>query len=382
MASGAALIACCYGLARFGYGLFTPVLTDEFGLSSTAVGAIAATSYVGYCAAITVSAGLTRRAGPRTVAVGAGVVATVGMTVVALAPSAWVLAAGILVAGASTGVASPPLAAAISQRMGGAAGDRAQTIVNAGTGVGVLVSGPIAFALFDNWRWAWGVYAAIAAAVTAWVAFAVTGGPDSSARTLPTRRWRDGSAGLVVASSMTGIGSIAVWSFGRDLISSQGSASVAVASVAWTVLGAAGIAGGLGGDVMQRLGFRRAWIGTTVAMAFATVLLALATSSVVAIMLSVAIFGATYIGLTGLLLVWSTRVYPDSPSLGVGLSFFTVAVGQALGAPVAGVLIELLGATTTFVAFAVLGVTAVAVRPATAPAANQGSGPEGHAGAA
>ncbi|PRC47010.1 MFS transporter, partial [Mycobacterium sp. ITM-2017-0098] len=61
VASGTALIACCYGFARFGYGLFTPVLTEEFGLDSTAVGAIAATSYVGYCAAITVSAALTRR---------------------------------------------------------------------------------------------------------------------------------------------------------------------------------------------------------------------------------------------------------------------------------------------------------------------------------
>ncbi|PRC51372.1 MFS transporter, partial [Mycobacterium sp. ITM-2017-0098] len=88
-------------------GLFTPVLTEEFGLDSTAVGAIAATSYVGYCAAITVSAALTRRAGPRAVAAGAGAVATVGMTVVALAPSAWVLAAGILIAGTSTGIASP-----------------------------------------------------------------------------------------------------------------------------------------------------------------------------------------------------------------------------------------------------------------------------------
>ncbi|PRC44030.1 MFS transporter, partial [Mycobacterium sp. ITM-2017-0098] len=301
------------------------------------------------------------------VAAGAGAVATVGMTVVALAPSAWVLAAGILIAGTSTGIASPPLAAAISQRVRGAAGDRAQTVVNAGTGIGVLVSGPIAFALSDQWRFAWGVYAVIAAAVTAWVATVVEGGPDSAAGTTPTRRWRGGSAALVVASLLTGIGSIAVWSFGRDLISSVGSASVAVASIAWTVLGAAGIAGGLGGDVMQRLGLRRAWAGTTFGMSAATVLLALAPSNVVAIMVAVSIFGATYIGLTGLLLVWSTRVYPDAPSLGVGLAFFTIAFGQAIGAPAVGALIEPLGATTTFVAFAVAGAAAAAVRPPTAP---------------
>lgn len=369
IASGSALIACCYGLARFGYGLFTPVLTDEFDLSSTAVGAIAATSYVGYCAAITVSAALTRRVGPRMVAVLAGVVATAGMAVVAMAPSAWVLTAGVLVAGTSTGVASPPLAAAISQRIRGAAGDRAQTVVNAGTGIGVLVSGPIAFALFDQWRVAWAVYAALAAAVTTWVAFTVRGTSDATVRTVPARRWRSGSTALVAASLMTGLGSIAVWSFGRELISAAG-ASVAIASVAWTVLGAAGVAGGLGGDVMQRVGLPRAWVGTTSAMSAATASLALFPSNTMAIMLAVSIFGAAYIGLTGLLLVWSTRVYPDSPSLGVGLAFFTIALGQALGAPAVGALIDRLGITTTFVVFAAVGATAAAVRPpaGTAPA--------------
>ncbi|MCV7154939.1 MFS transporter [Mycolicibacterium pyrenivorans] len=366
VASGSALIGCCYGFARFAYGLFTPVLTTEFGLTSTTVGGIAAGSYVGYCAAIIVGAIVTSRIGPRSVAIGAGTIATLGMTLVALAPSAWVLALGVLIAGTSTGIASPPLAAAVSQRIPGAAGDRAQTIVNAGTGIGVLVSGPIAFALFDHWRVAWGVYAVLAAATTVWVASSVNGTPDPTNHRAPTRRWRDGSAGLVAASLLTGVGSIAVWSFGRDLISTAGSASVAVASIAWTVLGAAGIAGALGGDLMQRIGTRRAWMITTVAMSAATAVLALAPWSLVAIMLAVSVFGAAYIGLTGLLLVWSTRVYPDKPSLGVGLSFFMVAFGQALGAPTAGVLIDARGATTTFILFAMVGVTAAAVRPAAA----------------
>lgn len=348
------LIACCYGFARFGYGLFTPVLADEFGLGPGLVGVIAAGAYVGYCLAIAVSAGLTNRFGPRAVAVGAGAVATVGMTVVAAAPTAWVLAAGILIAGTSTGIASPPLAAAITARRSGAIADRAQTIVNAGTGIGVLVSGPIAFALFDNWRLAWGLYAGLAAATTVWVARSLGGAVEPTGHPGPRARWRSGSPALASASLLTGLGSIAVWSFGRDLISTAGS-SVAVASIAWTVLGAAGIAGALGGDVMHRVGLRRAWVGTTLAMSSATALLACAPSHTSAILLSVSVFGAAYIGLTGLLLVWSTRVYPDSTSTGVGLSFFMLALGQALGAPAAGALIDALGATTTFLVFALVG---------------------------
>ncbi len=38
----------------------------------------------------------------------------------------------------------------------------------------------------------------------------------------------------------------------------------------------------------------------------------------------------TYVALCGLLLVWSTRIYPDRPSFGIGASFLMIAVGQAI----------------------------------------------------
>ncbi|MFD0774994.1 YbfB/YjiJ family MFS transporter, partial [Streptomonospora algeriensis] len=51
-AAGISLIAACYGLARFAYGLFVPVLSAEFGLSAAAAGTIASASYAGYCASV------------------------------------------------------------------------------------------------------------------------------------------------------------------------------------------------------------------------------------------------------------------------------------------------------------------------------------------
>ena len=112
--AGAALIGTCYGLARFAYGLFAPEFEAEFAISSAVSGVIGSGSYVGYCAAITGSFILTPRWGARRMAVLAGVVATLGIATVAVAPSAPVLAAGILVAGSSTGIASPPMAAAVA----------------------------------------------------------------------------------------------------------------------------------------------------------------------------------------------------------------------------------------------------------------------------
>ncbi len=174
--AGAGLIGTCYGLARFAYGLFAPEFEAEFGISPAVAGVIGSGSYVGYCAAIVGSLILTPRWGPRRVAVLAGMVATLGIATVAVASSAPVLAAGILIAGSSTGIASPPMPAAVARWVQQGTRDRAQTIVNAGTGLGVLVSGPIALVLLEDWRWAWGAFAVIAAFVTGWVALTVPPG--------------------------------------------------------------------------------------------------------------------------------------------------------------------------------------------------------------
>jgi predicted MFS family arabinose efflux permease len=173
-AAGMALIAVCYGLARFAYGLFVPAFRAEFGLNDTPLGAIAALSYVGYCFAVLAAAAAVARHGARVTATTAGRIAAAGMVVVASSPNSWTLAVGGLVAGSSTGVASPPLADAIARNVRQCARhDRAQAIVNAGPGVGIGVSGPIALVALGNWRAAWLVFAAIAAAVSIWVAVSV-----------------------------------------------------------------------------------------------------------------------------------------------------------------------------------------------------------------
>ncbi|KUI09064.1 arabinose ABC transporter permease [Mycolicibacterium acapulense] len=365
--AGTALIACCYGFGRFSYGLFGPVFGETFRLSPTIAGVIGAGSYIGYCAAITASLLLTDRIGPRRVAVAAGVVATLGISIIALAPSAWVLAVGVLVAGCSTGIVSPPLAAAVAQHVPPNTAERAQTVVNGGTGIGVVLSAPIALLLLSHWRAAWVVYALVSAAVTVWVFLAVPANSQRAAKRVDPL-WRTGTFGLLLASLLTGVGSVAVWTFGRDLIATVGGADATRSSLLWIVIGAAGIAGALAGDVVRRIGLQWAWVCATVAMASATALLAAAPWNLGVMIAAATLFGGAYIALTGLALLWSARLYPDSTSSGVGLSFFTLAAGQALGAPVAGALIDLAGGRAAFLAIAAVGLCALAVRPVkTAP---------------
>lgn len=366
MVSGAALIGCCYGFGRFAYGLFVPTFAAHFQLSPTAVGAIGAGSYIGYGAAIITALFTTDRFGPHRIAVLAGAVATVGLTAIAAAPSAWVLAVGIVIAGSSTGLVSPPMAAAVARRLRGPAADRAQTIVNAGTGLGVVVSGPVAHLLTDQWRMAWAVYAVVAASVTGWVARTLrTETRDQRCRTEFGGRLRPGSGALLAAAALAGVGSIAVWNFGRDVIGQSHAGNFATA--AWIVLGAAGIAGAFGGALVHRLGFRTAWVAVIGAMAGATVLVATATRHPATVLLAVGGFGAAYIAMTGLLLVWSTRVYPESAASGVGLAFLSLAVGQAVGAPLTGVLTESFGSPAAFATTAAISCLALLLRPTSSP---------------
>ncbi|MCV7279216.1 MFS transporter [Mycolicibacterium flavescens] len=366
--AGTALIACCYGFGRFSYGLFGPVFAENFGLNATITGAIGAGSYVGYCLAIAVSLLLTDRLGPRVVAVSAGVVATVGISIIAMAPTAWVLAAGVLIAGCSTGIVSPPLAAAVAQHVPEESADRAQTVVNGGTGIGVLLSAPIALLLLSHWRGAWVIFAVITAIVTVWVLRAIPPSTHQRSSLVVDRPWRAGTLTLLLASLLTGFGSVAVWTFGRDLITTVGGADAPRSSLMWIVIGAAGIAGALAGDAAQRIGLHRAWVIATATMASASLLLAAAPSNLAVIIVASTLFGAAYIALTGLALLWSARLYPDSTSFGVGLSFFTIAAGQALGAPAAGALVDATGGRTAFVVIAVIGLCAAAVQPARSPA--------------
>src|SRR5215208_7015646 len=106
VAPGLAMIAITYGLARFAYGLFLPEMRESLDLSDSVLGLIGAGSYAGYCLAVLGALVLTSRSGPRLMAVAAGSVAVVGMATVAGAPTGWVLALGVLLAGSSSGLAT------------------------------------------------------------------------------------------------------------------------------------------------------------------------------------------------------------------------------------------------------------------------------------
>jgi predicted MFS family arabinose efflux permease len=147
-----------------------------------------------------------------------------------------------------------------------------------------------------------------------------------------------------------GAGSSAIWTFGRDIAISSGGVSSQASTVLWIVLGAAGLLGALTGDLTARVGLARSWSISMLVLAAATATFAVAIRHYAVILVAAAVFGAVYIALTGLQLLWGVRIYPDHPAFGVGAPFFLIAAGQALGSPLIGLLSD---ATTATIAFGV-----------------------------
>ncbi|WP_017539871.1 MFS transporter [Nocardiopsis halophila] len=377
-AAGTALIAVTYGIARFAYGLFVPAFRDEFGLGASAAGLIASGGYAAYCAAIAVSMLASGSLPPRRVAVGAGALATAGTALVATAPGPAALATGVLVGGASTGAASPPLAEAIAHRVAPHLRNRMQNIVNAGTGLGVAVSGPVALAAGAHWRPAWLAFSALALAVTLWNARTLPpgrtrdpAGPET-ARTplLPSPLGRPGSARMLTAAAAMGIAGSAVWTFGRELALTHGGLGPTASVAMWICLGATGVLGAFTGDLTDRLGPAGAWAAAMLAAAAVTAVPALAPGALpgalgpAALFTATALFGAVYTALTGLLLMWGIRLYPDAPSFGVGAAFLMIAAGQTAGSPLVGLVADRASLPEAFLLAAAVAATGAGITPA------------------
>jgi hypothetical protein len=98
-------------------------------------------------------------------------------------------------------------------------------------------------------------------------------------------------------------------------------------------------------------------------MAAAIGLLAAAPGALLSAYLSGALFGSSYIMLTGIILIWSVWVFHERPSAGIGAAFLLIAVGQVLGTPIAGAVAGAAGLVVTFWAFSGIAVLAALISP-------------------
>ncbi|WP_432523768.1 hypothetical protein [Kineococcus sp. SYSU DK006] len=167
----------------------------------------------------------------------------------------------------------------------------------------------------------------------------------------------------MLAAGLAGAGSAAVWTFGRDLLTSTGGLSGTVTAVVWVVLGAAGVLGALSGDAVRVLGPRGAWVVFAGTTAVSTAVLALGSASALLAALAAAAFGGAYTAASGVLIAWAAALGPDPAGATTATLFVALTAGQALGSVLTGLLTGPLGPTGAFLACATLLAAGAGVLP-------------------
>ena len=366
-ATGFGLIALCYGFARFAFGLFLPQIDAELKLGSSLSGVISGGSFAGYCISIIVAAALTERFGSRTVAIAAALLAAIGMAGIALAPSPALLAVAVIVAGASSGLASPPMAAAVDAAVSADRQNATNTIINAGTSAGIALSGPIALAANGQWRTTFAIFAGIAGVLAIGAAFALPSSRSSLSAAGPptiTKPLRS----LIVATFLAGMASTAIWSFGGQLVSQNLGWGPTGTAILWSCIGAGGIVGAWAGSLVSRFGLHRIHLLFCGVVAATIVAIGSGVATAGIVLAGGTLFGAGYIMLTGVYLIWGVSALPDRPATGLTIGFLTLAIGQTVGAPIFGMIVAGAGTGTATIAFAVLALSAGLMRAGFDPA--------------
>ena len=359
-----ALTALSYGLARFAYGLLLPEIREELALSTTAAGWIGGAAFAAYCIGISVASLAGMKLGDRSMAILAGLAATTGAGLVALAPSAPVLGIAMALSGLSTGLTSPPLASIVARQFNQQDRPKVNGMINAGTAAGIVFSGIAAMSLAAAWRELYVLFALIGVAVTAWLWFAL---PASTAgrnihRVPSGRHVRMGLANLCAAAFLMGSSSTAIWTFGADLLRTELRFSEEHIAIAWITLGLGGLVGFSTGSLVARFGIVRVHRMALLGIALCYGMVPVATLVPWLAFTAMALFGASYIVSSGVLLIRGVGLLPDQPDLGLGIPFLAFALGQTVGAPLFGMVMGGASAWTALSIFVVITCAAMVWR--------------------
>jgi len=373
--AGVTAVAVTYGFARYGYGLFAPRIGAAFDLSVTMVGVIASAPYAAYLLALPLAGALSARLGPRAPVVTGGLAAAGGMALMALARTPAVLAAGLALAGTAPAWSWAPFSDAVARAVPARARDRVLALIPSGTAFGVAVAGPTALLAGPHWRLAWLAFTAAALLSTAYNATTLPTGPATPAREDAVRP-RRGAAGAVRAYVRAGSGRLYLtafayglvgtgyWTFAAVLVGRASGGSTVVMAGAWTLMGVAGTAAVFAGAVLARIGLRAAHALLFAALAAAAALLGAAPGVPAAIAASVVLYGAAFMAVSGLLAVWSYRLFPDRPAAAFSVTVLFLGAGSVPGPAVLGAVADGLGLPAVFWATAAVAVLTIGSRPA------------------
>jgi predicted MFS family arabinose efflux permease len=353
--------AVTYGPARMGFGLFLPEFRDSFALSSDIAGFIASAGFLGLLIALAAAGIVTSVVGPRQSIITGGVMASLGLALVAVSTDVLLLTIGVALSLSSAGFCWTPYNNAAERIVDRAWRSRALSVISTGTTVGVAVAGVLSLlvALYGlTWRMAWTAFALAAVAMTMlnYVALRPVASASTSRALLHEARTsipslRDfaqiEAIPLFACAISIGCTSAVYLSFAVDRVVSSGGfpglPSEAAPSAMFIAFGVVGLIGLYTGEVEERIGLARLLRLVFLCSVVSFLILAATPTFWPAALASAGLQGACIMMMSAVLSFWSERLFPHLPSVSFTVVLMAYALGSVVGPAAAGIIGEAFG---------------------------------------
>ena len=356
-----------------GFGLFVPEFRSAFGMSSSAVGFVSSLGFVGFLLGLMLAQALLVRRGPEAPVLSGLIAATVGMAIVAAAPTVSVLALGVFLTASSAGFAWTPFNDAVHRKVWEVDRPTALSRISTGTSIGIAGAGAAALLMAltgFSWRACWAFFA-LAGGVALVINWAVLRDIDKDPEFPPERGMRHlfqiEAIPLFAIGFVYGTTSAIYISFASDHMQERGGVPglpvEATPALVFMAYGLFGFGGLLTGRLKTALGLATLLRVLMLAGAISVALPALLPSRWASLVSSAGLQGIHVMMTSAVLAFWSERLFPRLPSLGFTAALVAMATGSIVGPSLAGLAADSLGSEAMLLATAALPLaTAILLR--------------------
>jgi predicted MFS family arabinose efflux permease len=342
-------MAVALGIGRFVYTPILPLMTEELGMSKATAGFIASANFLGYLVGALLAATSFVPGSRRTWLVISLAVSAVSTGAMGVASSTGAFVVLRFVGGVASAFVLVFASALVLDRLSSAGRSGLSAVHFAGVGAGIAVAAVLVSTLmwlhFD-WRALWLASGAVGLIVLAVIPGLVPDRSDSRTVTSSVPGARRGLAALVTAYGLFGFGYVITATFLVTIV--RGSADVRpLEPVVWVVVGLTAI------PSVALWTWTGRELGTPRAFALACVLEAVGVAASVlwittpGILVSAALLGGTFMGLTALGLIQGRQLSTGDPRRTLAIMTAAFGFGQIVGPALAGVVYD---ATGSFVA--------------------------------
>lgn len=368
-AGGMAAMAAALGVGRFVYTPILPEMLQGLDWSASIAGLVASANYLGYLAgALAVAFGVFS-GNPRQGLLLAVLASALTTGAVGLCDD-WIAVSALrAVGGFASSVMIVTASTVVLRRLDAAGAAGLSAVHFAGVGLGIAISAMLVSVLIDagqDWRTLWYGAGAISLLALPYVAWAIP--PE------PTRAAAPGSVGgrkpnpqglwlMIVAYGLFGFGYVITATFLVAIVRDN-PAIREIEPWIWSIVGLAALPSvTFWGWLGRRIGLMPGFAAASATLAVGVVA-SVEWQTFAGVVVSAALLGGTFMGLTALGLMSARQLAAGEPQRAIGQMTASFALGQAVAPALAGWLADLIGgyrAPSLLAAAAALGAAALAL---------------------